>query len=136
MRLRSQSALTPLIAFALTCGFGCGTYRDHVYPARLIGHYVAYHKEYRTQPKSSDTIDLNENGSCVHRYTGPAGRVEESCAWTLADKVDGSWLRFEYLSNGIHRACTGVCASEGAAWDGEFVTKFELPSTPDYMYVK
>jgi hypothetical protein len=138
LRDRSQLALTSLIAFALMGGIGCGTYRDHVYRSRLIGHYVAYHKEYRTQPKSSDTLDLNDNGSCVHSYTTPAGagRIEEPCTWTLADKVDGSWLRFEYLSNGIHRPCVGACAIEGAAWDGEFVTKFELPSTPDFMYVK
>jgi hypothetical protein len=90
------------------------------------------------QVHTADTLDLNDNGSCVHSYlkSGEKYRTEQSCTWTLIDKFDGSWLLFEGVSDGIHRWCTGACAVEGAAWDGDFVTGFDLPSTPDVVYGK
>jgi hypothetical protein len=130
--------LLSMVAFAVMLGMGCGRLRDHVYRSRLTGHYGAYVKGYQKQPPTADTLDLNENGTCVHTYlkSGETGRKEESCTWTLTDKLDGSWLRFEDLSNGIHRQCTSHCVVEAAAWDGEFVTGFDLPSTPDFFYAK
>ncbi len=117
---------------------GCGRLRDHVYRSRLTGHYGAYVKDSRKQPPTADTLDLNENGTCVHTYlkSDEQDRREESCTWSLIDKLDGSWLRFEDLANGIHRKCTSHCVVEAAAWDGEFVTRFEPPSTPDFFYAK
>jgi hypothetical protein len=133
----NRIALLSLATFAVICETRCGRPRDHVYRSRIPGHYAAYTRD-RKQPHSSDTIDLNEDGSCVHRFlkTGEKDLTEQSCAWTLTDKLDGTWLRFEGLSNGIHRPCTGDCVAEGAAWDEDFVTRFELPSTPDYLYAK
>ena len=117
---------------------GCGRLREHVYRSRLIGHYCAYLKGYEKQPPTADTLDLNENGSCLHSYIKPGekDRTEQSCTWTLTDKLDGTWLQFEGLSDGIHRHCKSTCFVDGAAWDGEFVTGFDLPSTPDFMYAK
>jgi hypothetical protein len=131
---------TPLALLLLVVhvgiGTGCGKYRDHVYASRLVGHFVAYQKEYRKQPKSSDTLDLTENGSCVHSYITAAGTKEESCTWIVVEKVDGTWVRFEGLSNGIHRLCSGNCVIEAAATDGDVVTEVEFPSAPDFFYVK
>jgi hypothetical protein len=133
----NRIALLSLATFAVVFEIGCGRPRDHVYRSRIPGHYAAYTRD-RKQPRSSDTLDLNEDGSCVHRFlkTGEKDPTEQSCAWTLTDKLDGTWLRFEGLSNGIHRPCTGDCVAEGAAWDEDFVTRFELSSTPDYLYAK
>jgi hypothetical protein len=130
-------ALLSMVAVAVIWGIGCGRLRDHVYRSRLPGHYAAYTKD-RRQPQSADTLDLNENGSCVHRFFRPGEKdvTEQSCTWTLTDKLDGSWLRFEDLSDGIHRKCTATCVVEASAWDGEFVTGFDLPSTPDIFYAK
>ena len=126
-----------MVTLAVLCGIGCGRYRQHVYRERLTGHYAAYTRD-RKQPPTADTLDLNENGSCLHTYLTPGetDRTEQSCTWTLTDKLDGSWLRFEDLSGGIHRNCTGTCVVEGAAFDGEFVTGFDLPSTPNVFYAK
>jgi hypothetical protein len=125
------------IAFAVLTGTGCGRYRQHVYRERLPGHYAAYTRD-RKQPPSADTLDLNENGSCVHRFLRPGEKnsTEQSCGWTLTDKLDGSWLRFEDLSDGTHRKCTGSCVVEAAAFDGEYVTRFEFPSAPNIFYAK
>ena len=127
-----------MVAFTVMPGMGCGRLREHVYRSRLVGHYGAYLRGYWSQPLSADTLDLNENGSCVHTYlkSGETGRAEEQCTWTLTDKLDGTWLRFEGLSEGIHSHCKGSCVVEGAAWDGDFVTRFDLPSTPDIFYAK
>ncbi len=126
-----------MVMFAVIFTMGCGKYRQHVYRSRLIGHYGAYFKDWK-QVRSADTLDLNEDGSCVHSYVKSGGtyRSEQSCTWTLTDKFDGSWIEFEGLSDGIHRPCTGTCVVEGAAWDGEFVTGFDLPSNPDIVYAK
>jgi len=126
-----------MVVLTVLPGIGCGRYRQHVYRERLTGHYAGYTRD-RKQPQSADTLDLNENGSCVHRFLKPGEKdvTEESCTWTLTDKLDGSWLRFEDLSDGIHRKCTGACVVEAAAWDEEYVTRFELPSTPDMFYAK
>jgi hypothetical protein len=130
-------ALLSIVAFAILPGLGCGRYRQHVYESRLPGHYAAYFRD-RTQPPTADTLELNTNGTCLHSYLRPDGkeRIEQSCVWTLTDKVDGSWLRFEGLSNGVHRHCAGDCAIEASAWDSEFVTGFDLPSSPDIFYAK
>jgi len=131
-------ALLLILAFAVMSGPGCGRLRDHVYRSRLVGHYCAYLQGYRSQPRSADTLDLNENGTCVHTYlkSDEQDRKEKSCTWTLIERLDGSWLRFDDLANGIHRKCTSHCVVEAAAWDGEFVTRFEPPSTPDFFYAK
>jgi len=135
---RLQLALLSMLTIAIMSGPGCGRLRDHVYRSRLIGHYVAYLKDYRKQPPTGDTLDLKENGTCIHSYlqSGESNRKEESCTWTLIDRLDGSWLLFEDLANGIHRRCTTHCVVEAAAWDGEFVTGFDLPSAPDFFYAK
>ena len=133
---RKRIALVSIV-FALICETDCGRYRQHVYQSRIPGHYAAYDKN-RKQPPTGDTLDLNENGSCVHRFLRPGEQnsTEQSCTWTLTDKLDGSWLRFEELSDGIHKKCTGSCVVEAAAFDEEFVTRFEFPSTPDIFYAK
>ena len=130
-------ALLSMVALTIMPGIGCGRYRQHVYRERLPGHYAAFTRG-RKQPPTADTLDLNENGSCVHSFLKPGenGVTEQSCTWILTDKLDGSWLRFEDLSDGIHRKCTATCVVEAAAWDGEFVTGFDLPSTPDIFYAK
>jgi hypothetical protein len=134
---RKRLALLSLATFAVIFGTGCGRLRDHVYRSRLPGHYAAYTRD-RKQPPTADSLDLNEDGSCVHSFLRPGekDRKEQSCTWTLTDKLDGSWLRFEDLSDGIHRKCKGSCVVEAAAWDGEFVTGFDLPSTPNIFYAK
>jgi hypothetical protein len=134
-RKRLATLLIPV--FAVISGIGCGKYRQHVYRDRMIGHYGAYFRDWR-QVRTADTLDLNENGSCVHSYlkSGEKDRTEQSCTWTLVDKFDGTWLRFEDLADGIHRHCTANCVVEGAAWDAENVTGFDLPSVPDVVYVK
>ena len=130
-------ALLPIVAFGIVSVSGCGKYRQHVFESRIVGHYAAYFRD-RKQPPTADTLELNANGSCLHSYLGPDGkeRLEQSCTWALTDKFDGSWLKFEGLSDGIHRHCAGGCAVEAAAWDGEFVTGFDLPSAPDVFYAK
>ena len=135
---RKRLVLLSLAVFTVISEPACGRLRDHVYRSRLTGHYGAYVKDSRKQPPTADTLDLNENGTCVHSYlkSGESNRKEESCTWSLIDKLDGSWLRFEDLANGIHRKCTSHCVVEAAAWDGEFVTRFEPPSTPDFFYAK
>jgi hypothetical protein len=134
---RKRLSLLSIAAYAFICETGCGRYRQHVYQSRLPGHYAAYDRN-RKQPPSADTLDLNENGSCVHKFLRPDEKnlTEELCSWTLTDKLDGSWLRFEDLSDGVHRKCTGRCVVEAAAFDGEYVTGFDLPSTPDVFYAK
>jgi len=134
---RKRLAFLSIVAFTVFPGLGCGRYRQHVYRERLPGHYAAYDKN-RKQPQSADTLDLNENGSCVHRFLKPDEKnsTEQSCTWTLTDKLDGSWLRFEDLADGIHKKCAGSCVVEAAAFDEEFVTRFDLPSTPDFFYAK
>src|SRR6267154_1809616 len=119
----ARIAVLSMVAFTIMQGTGCGRLRDHVYRSRLIGHYGAYVKDNRKQPPTADTLDLNENGTCVHRYlkSGETTTTEQQCTWTLTDKLDGSWLRFEDLANGIHRPCANRCVVEAAAWDGEFV---------------
>jgi hypothetical protein len=126
-----------ILVFTAVCGIGCGRYRQHVYRDRLIGHYAAYSRDQK-RPPSGDTLEINENGTCLHTYikSGDKERTEQSCAWTLSDKADGTWLQFEGLSDGVHRPCTGTCVVEAAAWDGEFVTRFEMPSSPDFIYAK
>jgi hypothetical protein len=135
--IKKRLAVLSIVAFTVMPGTGCGRYRQHVYRERLTGHYAAYTRD-RRQPPTADTLDLNENGSCVHRFlkSGEKNQTEESCTWALIERLDGSWLRFEDLSDGIHRKCTGICVVEAAAFDGEFVTRFELPSTPDVFYAK
>ena len=129
--------LLSLVVFTVISGTGCGRLRDHVYRSRLPGHYAAYNRD-RKQPPTADTLDLNENGLCVHRFLRPGekDRTEQSCTWSLTDKLDGSWLRFDDLEGGIHGKCTGACVVEAAAWDEEYVTRFELPYTPDIFYAK
>jgi hypothetical protein len=126
-----------MVALIVMPGIGCGRYRKHVYRDRVTGHYAAYTRD-RKQPPSADTLEVNEDGSCVHKFLkfGEKDLTEQSCTWTLTDKLDGSWLRFEDLSDGIHGQCKRTCVVEGAAFDGEFVTGFELPSTPDVFYAK
>jgi hypothetical protein len=134
---RKRLALFSIATFTAICEIDCGRYRQHVYRDRLIGHFAAYTRDHK-QPQSADTLDLNENGSCVHTFLKPGEKnsTEQSCTWSLTDKLDGSWLRFEDLSDGIHRKCTGSCVVEAAAFDGEYVTRFEFPSTPDLFYAK
>ena len=134
---RKRLALLSLVAFAVMSETGCGRYRQHVYRERLPGHYAAFTRD-RKQPPTADTLDLKDDGSCLHSFLKPSekDRAEQSCTWTLTDKLDGSWLRFEDLSEGIHKKCAGTCVVEAAAWDEEYVTRFELPSTPDIFYAK
>jgi hypothetical protein len=134
---RKRLVLLSIVVLTIICGTGCGRYRQHVYWERLTGHYGAYNRD-RKQPPTGDTLDLNENGSCIHRFLKPGEKnsTEQSCTWTLTDKLDGSWLRFEDLSGGIHGKCTGTCLVEAAAFDGEYVTRFEFPSSPDIFYAK
>jgi hypothetical protein len=134
---RKRLAVVSIVVFAVIFGIACGKYRQHVYRDRMIGRFGAYFKDWK-QVHTADMLDLNENGSCVHSYvkSGEKYRTEQSCTWTLVDKFDGSWLVFEELSDGVHRHCTGRCVAEGAAWDGENATGFDLPSVPDVVYVK
>ncbi len=128
-------ALVAIVALGVVPAGGCGKYRQHVFESRMIGHYAAYFRD-RKQPPTADTLELNANGTCLHSYLSGNERTEQSCTWSLTDKFDGSWLRFEGLSDGVHRRCAGGCVVEAAAWDGEFVTGFDLPSTPDVFYAK
>jgi hypothetical protein len=126
-----------MAVFTFLSELACGKYRQHVYRDRLAGHYAAYFRD-RKQPPTADTLELNDNGSCIHTYlkAGDKEHTEQSCTWTGVDKADGTWLRFEGLSDGIHRHCARACVIEAAAWDDDFVTRFEMPSAPDIVYVK
>ena len=137
MTLPLSRKLLSMVAFTVISCTGCGRYRPHVYRERLVGHFAAYDRN-RKQPPTADTLDLNESGSCLHTFLKPGekNRTEQSCSWTLTDKLDGSWLRFEDLSEGIHKKCAGSCVVEAAAFDEEFVTKFEFPSSADIFYAK
>src|SRR5205823_6353312 len=78
-------ALLSIVGFTFISVPACGRPRDHVYRSRLTSHYGAYVKDNRKVPPTADTLDLNENGTCVHTYlkVGETTRTEELCTWTL-----------------------------------------------------
>jgi hypothetical protein len=99
----SELLVVSIVALAVISGTGCGRYRQHVYRNRIPGHYAAYDRN-RKHPQSGDTLELKDDGSCLHSFLKPGEKnlTEEPCTWALTDKFDGSWLRFEDLSGGIH----------------------------------